>query len=170
MARFSFLLLAASALLAIAAPVPRQTAFKLQDYNDFQISDQVAGDAEAHANAVFVDVFQGVDLATIDSATVDNIETMRSQAEDAETEAFNPAIAAATGAEADALQVGKIQNKVLKLTGITQKIKIQIAQATAAGDDTADLESKLAEEQKKLDTNIATDKASAGATSKGVTL
>ena len=41
----------------------------------------------------------------------------------------------------------------------------QIAQA---GGDTADLEDKLAEEQKKLDTNIATDKKSAGATSQSV--
>lgn len=44
----------------------------------------------------------------------------------------------------------------------------KIAQAQAAGDDTADLESKLDEEQTKLDKNIATDKASAGETSTGV--
>ena len=44
----------------------------------------------------------------------------------------------------------------------------KIAQVQASGDDTSDLESQLSDEQKKLDTNIATDKASAGATSKGV--
>ncbi|KAI4517924.1 hypothetical protein K525DRAFT_209804, partial [Schizophyllum commune Loenen D] len=130
-----------------------------RSYADFQISDGVAGDAEAEANAVFVDPFDGVDLAS------DNIQTMREAAEDAETEKFNSAIEAASGDEADALQVGKIKNKVLKLTGEVQALKIKIAQA---GGDTADLEDKLAEEQKKLDTNIATDKKSAGATSQSV--
>lgn len=51
---------------------------------------------------------------------------MRQAAEAAEVDQFNPAIAAATGAEADALQVGKIQNKVLKLTGFIQKANIQV--------------------------------------------
>ncbi|KAL1718780.1 hypothetical protein EV715DRAFT_252306 [Schizophyllum commune] len=140
-------------------------SFQLLDYADFQISDGVAGDAEAEANAVFVDPFDGVDLASVDETTLDNIQTMREAAEDAETEKFNSAIEAASGDEADALQVGKIKNKVLKLTGEVQALKIKIAQA---GGDTADLEDKLAEEQKKLDTNIATDKKSAGATSQSV--
>ncbi|KAL1748595.1 hypothetical protein HDZ31DRAFT_29199, partial [Schizophyllum fasciatum] len=128
-------------------------------YADFQISDGVAGDAEAEANAVFVDPFDGVDLAT------KNIQTMREAAEDAETEQFNKAIKSASGDAADALKVGKIKNKVLKLTGEVQAIKIKMAQADG---DTADLKKKLAEEQKKLDTNIATDKKSAGATSQSV--
>lgn len=51
---------------------------------------------------------------------------MRKAAENAETELFNPAIDAASGAEADALQVGKIKNKVLKLTGEVQVIKIKV--------------------------------------------
>ena len=45
---------------------------------------------------------------------------------------------------------------------------MQIAQAKASGDDTSDLESKLAEEQTKLTNNIKTDKAAAGQDSKGV--
>ncbi|TRM69715.1 hypothetical protein BD626DRAFT_563444 [Schizophyllum amplum] len=143
-------------------------SFTLLDYADFQISDGVAGDAEAEANAVFVDPFANVDLATIDDQTVDDIQTMREAAEDAETDQFNPEIESASGDDADALQVGKIKNKVLKLTGETMVLKIKIAQAEAAGDDTSDLESKLAEEQKKLDTNIATDQKSAGATSQSV--
>lgn len=138
---------------------------------------------------------------------------MREAAEDAETDQFNPAIAAASGADgeaphflcsssspltldatssADALQVGKIKNKVLKLTGEVQALNIQLAQAQAAGKDTSDIESKISEEQyvpsrffsmymsmtisdatfssfrTKLTTNIATDKASAGQPSKGV--
>ncbi|KAF8908795.1 hypothetical protein CPB85DRAFT_1222522 [Mucidula mucida] len=132
-------------------------------YADFQISDGVAGDAEAEANAVFVTPFAGVDLATLDDS--DDIETMRQAAEAAETDDFNPAIDAASGDAADALQVGKIKNKVLKLTGEVQVLNIK---AAAAGDDTSSLEDKLAAEQKKLDTNIATDKASAGATSQSV--
>lgn len=47
-------------------------------------------------------------------------------------------------------------------------MSFQIAKAEAAGDDTASLTSKLAVEQKKLDTNIATDKKNAGKPSKGV--
>lgn len=45
---------------------------------------------------------------------------------------------------------------------------MKIAQAKAKGDDTSDLESDLADEQKKLSTNIATDKSNAGKPSKGV--
>jgi hypothetical protein len=47
---------------------------------------------------------------------------------------------------AAALQVGKIKNKVLKLTGEVQQIKIKIAQAAAAGESTASLETSLATE------------------------
>lgn len=156
--------------LVRAAPValmPR--AFELLDYADFQISDGVAGNASAEANAVFVDPFANVDLATVDSQTLDNMQTMREAAESAETEGFDPAIAAASGATADALQVGKIKNKVLKLTGEVQVLNIKIAQAQAAGDDTSDLEDSLAEEQTKLNTNIATDEKSAGQTSQSFT-
>ncbi|KAI0353662.1 hypothetical protein OH77DRAFT_1406415 [Trametes cingulata] len=159
--------------LVAAAPIrfPKvsKRAFTLQDYADFQISDGTAGNAEAEANAVFVDPFNGVDLATVDDATLDAVKTMREAAEDAETEQFNPAIEAASGDEADALQNGKIKNKVLKLTGEVQALNIQIAQAKASGDDTSDLEDKLKEEQTKLTKNIATDKKAAGQPSKGVT-
>ncbi len=75
------------------------------------------------------------------------MNTMREAAEDAETSLFNPAIAAASGAAADALQNGKIANKVLKLTGEVQVLNIKIAKAQASGADTADLESDLATEQ-----------------------
>lgn len=167
---------AVAALTSVhAAPIrARQTVtqtadnFKALDYAQFQISGGVAGNAAAEANAVFVDPFANTDLSTISDTVRDAIETMREAAESTETDQFNPAIDAATGAEKDALQVGKIKNKVLKLTGEVQVLNIKIAQAQASGDDTSDLESQLAEEQKKLDTNIATDKASAGQTSQGV--
>lgn len=58
------------------------------------------------------------DLANVDPADAAIIKAARTTAEDAEVNAggFNDAIAAASGADADALQVGKIKNKVLKLS------------------------------------------------------
>ena len=102
-------------------------------YAAFQISDGTAGDAEAKANAVFVDPFAGVDLATVDKTTLAAVKTMREAAEDAETSLFNPAIAAASGAAATALQNGKIQNKVLKLTGEVQTINIEVCLCICLG-------------------------------------
>lgn len=52
-------------------------------------------------------------------------------------------------------QNGKIKNKVLKLMATVIKLQAQQAQ----GDDVAE---KLAEETKKLDTNVALDTAAAG--------
>ncbi|KAF9820787.1 hypothetical protein IEO21_01230 [Rhodonia placenta] len=144
-------------------------SFANQAYADFQISDGVAGNAQAEANAVFVDPFNGVDLSTVDSDTVETINTMREAAESAETDDFDPQIDAASGDAATALQNGKIKNKVLKLTGEVQALNIKIAVAQASGSDTSDLESQLATEQKKLTTNIATDTKNAGQTSQGVT-
>ncbi|RDX46288.1 hypothetical protein OH76DRAFT_1420332 [Lentinus brumalis] len=180
MVRLASIIFLALGGLAVAAPIRiNRRAFQLLDehasdmklfsYADFQISDGTAGNAKAKANAVFVDPFAGVDLATVDDDTLDAVKTMREAAEDAETEQFNPAIDAASGAEADALQNGKIQNKVLKLTGEIQALNIQIAQAKASGDDTSDLEDKVAEEQTKLNSNIKLDTAAAGQASKGVT-
>ncbi|KAI0799737.1 hypothetical protein BC629DRAFT_1581402 [Irpex lacteus] len=167
LALFTFFF-AALVSLVFSAPVVRRAAFKELDYADFQISDNVAGNAEALSNAVFVDPFAGQDLATVDSATLEAVQNMREAAESAETDKFNPEIEAASGADADALSVGKIQNKVLKLTGEVQALNIQLAQAKAAGKDTSSIESKITEEQTKLTKNIATDKKNAGKTSHGV--
>ncbi|KAJ6605073.1 hypothetical protein B0H10DRAFT_1922793, partial [Mycena sp. CBHHK59/15] len=177
MGRFSLLAVLIPALASVvgAAPIPesrrsllpRAFSFALQSYDQFQISDGVAGNAQAEANAVFVDPFPA-DLTTVDATSLANLGTMREAAEDAETSEFNPQIAAASGATAAALQVGKIKNKVLKLTGEVQQIKIKIAQAAAAGDDTSSLEADLATEQTKLTTNIALDVKSNGAASQSV--
>ena len=94
-----------------------------------------------------MDPFDGVDLSTLDDSVAENMNTMREAAESAETDDFDPQIDAASGAEADALQNGKIANKVLKLTGEVQVLNIKIAKAKAAGEDTSDLESSLADEQ-----------------------
>ncbi|KAF9260378.1 hypothetical protein L218DRAFT_932714 [Marasmius fiardii PR-910] len=148
--------------------VPRQIAFKELPYAQFQISDGTAGQAESKAKAVCVDPFAGQDLATVDSASLKALKNMRSAAESAETELFNPAIEAASGAEAEALQNGKIQNKVLKLTCLAQVRSIDLAQAQAKGEDTADIQAKLTDSQTKLAKNIATDVQNAGAPSKGI--
>ncbi len=71
-------------------------------------------------------------------------------------------------ATATALQNGKIKNKVLKLTAEVQGLNIKLAKAQAAGSDTSSIESKIAAEQKKLTTNIATDTKNAGQASQGV--
>ncbi|KAF5376086.1 hypothetical protein D9615_007730 [Tricholomella constricta] len=158
-------LVAASTGNAAAAVVD---GFQLLNYADFQISGGVAGNAAAEANAIFVDPFDDVDLAILDDQIAKDMETMRKAAEAAETGDFNPAIAAASGAEATALQVGKIKNKVLKLTAFCQVLNIKIAKAKAAGKDSADLEAKLASQQTKLNSNIATDQKSAGAVSQAI--
>lgn len=80
---------------------------------------------------------------------------------EAEKNAFNPAIAAATGAEKAALEAGKTKNKVLKLMATKLELEIEAAQ----GKDTS---AKLAAELKKLNNNIATDAARAGQASTAV--
>jgi len=153
--------------LVTGAPLSKR-AFELQSYASFQISDGVGGTAQSEANAVFVDPFAGVDLATVSSTDLSNVQTMREAAESAETDQFNPQIDAASGDEQDALEVGKIKNKVLKLTGEVQALNIKLAQQKAKGEDTSDTESSIQEEQTKLTTNIKLDQANAGKTSQGV--
>ncbi|KAF8604759.1 hypothetical protein BDV93DRAFT_491506 [Ceratobasidium sp. AG-I] len=173
--RFAAVISLALAAFVAARPVPYRAeqglakrAFTEQAYADFQISDGTTGDAQAKANAVFVDPFKGQDLATVTAAELTAVQNMREAAEAAETDEFNPQIKAASGAAATALTNGKIQNKVLKLTGEVQALQIKIAQGKAAGKDTSASETSLAAEQKKLNTNIATDTKNAGQASKGV--
>ncbi|KAI0158340.1 small secreted protein [Xylariaceae sp. FL1272] len=146
--RFTLALIAASAAFTQAA------VFSQQTYNDLSISGGTAGNAAEEAAALFSDLDQN-DLENVDQADIDFLNSVNQIANDAETEAFNPAIEAADGDEADALQRGKIKNKVLKLTAAVLKLQIQQAQ----GEDVAD---DLEEEQTKLDGNIATDEDSAG--------
>lgn len=168
--------LAASALaLPLAAPAvdtnlpvysppkeKRAAVLKASNYADFQVSDGVGGNALAEVQAKFP--VDETNLAAVDAGDLAIIKAARVTAEDAETETggFNDAIAAASGTAADALDVGKIKNKVLKLK--LEVLSLQIDQAQGGKDNTA----KIAAEQKKLDTNIATDKKSAGATSQSV--
>jgi len=178
MARFALIALFGSLLASIAsaAPVPSRveladrasTTFVEQAYSAFQISNGVGGTAADQANAIFVTPFANVDLTTISEDTIEAINTMREAAEDAETEQFDPQIDAASATTAAALQVGKIKNKVLKLTAEIEDINIKIAQAQASGSDTSSLQADLASETTKLNSNLALDKANAGKTSQGV--
>ncbi|KAF3044096.1 hypothetical protein E8E12_009503 [Didymella heteroderae] len=123
-------------------------------YDAISISGGQAGNAEAEALAVF----SALDLnnpGNIDAADIDFLGQVNDVANDAETDAFNPAIEAATGAEADALAAGKTKNKVLKLMAT----KIELEAKQAQGEDVA---AKLEEELKKLNNNIAADTKNAG--------
>ncbi|KAH7418407.1 hypothetical protein BKA64DRAFT_635533 [Cadophora sp. MPI-SDFR-AT-0126] len=122
-------------------------------YNDFQISGPTAGDAETKANALFANIDMN-NLAAVSANDLKVIKGIHDAAEDAEVQAFNPAIAAASGDAATALQNGKIENKVLKLTAEVLGIQVEAAQ----GGDGSD----LAAEQKKLANNIKLDTAAAG--------
>ncbi|KAF2845500.1 hypothetical protein T440DRAFT_265751 [Plenodomus tracheiphilus IPT5] len=158
--RFQSITILSLAALAIAAPMKRQSGPVLADttYNEISIAGGVAGDAEAEALAKF----SALDLQNpenIDPADITFLGEVNNVANDAEKEAFNPAVEAATGDEADQIQNGKIKNKVLKLMAT----KIQLQAKQAQGDDS--VAEKLADETKKLNNNIATDKKNAGQTS-----
>ncbi|KAJ4354310.1 uncharacterized protein N0V89_006044 [Didymosphaeria variabile] len=147
---------------AIAAPagLRKRGVLTAQSYADFQVSDGVAGNALAEVQAKFP--IDTSDLANVDAADAKIISDARETAESAETDAFNPAIEAASGDAATALTNGKIKNKVLKLQ--LEVLDLQISAAQSGDDNSA----KIAEEQKKLDTNIATDKKNAGQASQSV--
>ncbi|RKF60596.1 putative small secreted protein [Golovinomyces cichoracearum] len=131
-----------------------------QKYNDFQISDGVAGKAEEEATALFKDINRD-NLAATSEEDLKRIKAVHDVAEDAEVEAFNPAVKSATGPDAEAIQAGKIKNKVLKLEATVLGLQIE----EAKGKNVAD---KLAVEEKKLKKNISLDAEKAGQPSKGV--
>ncbi|KAF4463134.1 small secreted [Fusarium albosuccineum] len=141
------------AATALAVPLSKRAVFSTQTYDDLSISGGTAGNAQQEA----LDKLSGLpdDLSTVEEADLDFLNSVNQIANDAETDAFNPAIEAATGEEADALQRGKIKNKVLKLTATILKLEAQQAQ----GEDVAD---KLEEENTKLQNNISQDEEAAG--------
>ena len=132
----------------------QQGSFTQQSYGDISISGGVAGNAEAEA----LQVFSALDMNNLAAATeadIDFLKSVNSICNDAETDAFNPAIEAADGEEADALQRGKIKNKVLKLGATMIRLMIEQAQ----GEDVAD---DIEKELKKLNNNIQQDEDEAG--------
>ncbi|KAB5523115.1 hypothetical protein GE09DRAFT_491976 [Coniochaeta sp. 2T2.1] len=149
---------AAFAALSLAAPTPldKRAVFKTTTYDALSISGGVAGNGEQEA----LDVLAGLptDLAKVEKADLDFLNSVNQIANKAEVQAFNPAIEEATGTALTGLENGKRKNKILKLTATVLKLQAQQAQ----GQDVAE---KLAAEQKKLDKNIAADVAAAGQTS-----
>lgn len=154
-----------------AEPVARrQSAFDFPElpYSQFQISSTPGGIAAQEAAAQFLTPFNGVDLATVPAAVEAALANMREAAEAAELDLFNPQIDAASGAEAAALEVGKVKNKVLKHTIFLQLFNIRLAKAQAEGKDTSKIQTDIADRQKKLATNTALDQANRGKASKSV--
>ena len=117
---------------------------------DKQSHPRLAGRITGHVRAVLSETLDGNEHQHELS-----IPVWADVANDAETDAYNVAIAAATGDAKVALQNAKIQNKVLKLEATVLQLTIQAAQ----GKNTA---AKLAAETKKLQNNIALDKKAAG--------
>jgi hypothetical protein len=152
---FSLLTTLAMAAFAAASPIQiqRRAVFAPSTFNQLSISGGVAGNAQQEALQKLAGLPS--DLSTVEKADLDFLNSVNQICNDAEKEAFNTAIKAASGEAADALQRAKIKNKVLKLTATVLKLQAQAAQ----GQDVAE---KLATEQKKLNNNIATDKANAG--------
>ncbi|KAF2122346.1 hypothetical protein BDV96DRAFT_609256 [Lophiotrema nucula] len=152
-------LLATALAAPTAKPHKRAGVLTAQSYAQFQVSDGVAGNALAEVNAKFP--IDTSDLANVDPGDAQIISDARQVAESAETDAFNPAIDAASGDAATALQNGKIKNKVLKLQ--LEVLDLMISQAQ--GDDN---QSKIDQETTKLNNNIALDKKAAGQASQSV--
>ncbi|KAF1839380.1 hypothetical protein BDW02DRAFT_585053 [Decorospora gaudefroyi] len=143
------------ATLAIAAPTPSKRGVLADtNFNAISIAGGRAGNAEAEALAVF----SALDLQNpqnIDQADLTFLNSVNQVANQAEKQAFNPAVEAANGVQADQIQNGKIKNKVLKLEATVIKLMAQQAQGQ-------DVTERLAEETKKLNTNIGLDQAAAG--------
>jgi hypothetical protein len=96
------------AALSVALPASLQTrqagVLKATTFNDISIAGGQAGNAEQEA----ADAFSALDLndlANVSKADLDFLNEVNQVANDAEKEAFNPAVEAATGTAADAAQV-----------------------------------------------------------------
>lgn len=162
--RFSSTILSLSLLgLVFSSPMLKKKAaasvLTASTYNNIQISSGTAGTAETEANALFANIDMN-NLAGVSAADLKIIKGTHDAAENAEVQAFNPAIAAASGDAATALQNGKIKNKVLKLTAEVLGIQVDVAQGGSGSD--------LAAEQTKLANNIKLDTAAAGQASTAV--
>lgn len=91
---------------ANAAVLHKRQVFSTSTYDDISISGGVAGNAAQEA----LKKLGGLpsDLSTVTEEDLDFLDNVNSICNDAETEAFNVAIDAASGEEADALQVRKL--------------------------------------------------------------
>jgi hypothetical protein len=105
---FQSLTLLSLAALSVALPASLQTrqagVLQATTFNDISIAGGVAGNAEAEAAAAF-SALNLNDLTSISKADQDFLDTVNQVANDAEKGAFNPAVEAASGDEAAAIQV-----------------------------------------------------------------
>ncbi|OBT39872.1 hypothetical protein VE00_09713 [Pseudogymnoascus sp. WSF 3629] len=157
----STIALYATLFFTISALPLSSRALTSQAYNDLSISAGQAGDAQAEATAK-IGIDPASDLASVSKADLEIVKGIHDVANAAEVGAFNPAVAAATGAAKVAIQNGKIKNKVLKLSAAVLALQIQEAQGDSS------VASKLAAEQKKLTNNIGLDTKAAGQASTAV--
>lgn len=110
---FQSLTIVSLAALSVALPAPHRRSLKARQngpvladttFNDISIAGGQAGNAEAEALAVFA----ALDLenpGNIDPADIEFLGEVNNVANDAEVQAFNTALEAATGDEADQIQV-----------------------------------------------------------------
>ncbi|KAF4830734.1 hypothetical protein CGCTS75_v005647 [Colletotrichum tropicale] len=155
------LLLSAAVSLAAALPTTSQVDAALdkralvdRTYAEIQISDGVAGNAADEAKAKFP-----VDPATASAADLQVVKKAAQLVGDAENLAFVPA-----NDKSQEASNGFIKNKVLKNYLGLLSLQIQKAQ----GANVANIDTRIAGEQTKLDKNTNTDKQHAGQASKGV--
>ncbi|KAI8185348.1 hypothetical protein K4K51_011756 [Colletotrichum sp. SAR 10_75] len=155
------LLLSAAVSLAAALPTASQVDAALdkralvdRTYAEIQISDGVAGNAADEAKAKFP-----VDPTTASAADLQVVKKAAQLVGDAENLAFVPA-----NDKSQEASNGFIKNKVLKNYLGLLSLQIQKAQ----GANVANIDTRIAGEQTKLDKNTNTDKQHAGQASKGV--
>lgn len=89
------------------------SVLKASTYNDIQISGGTAGTAQDEANALF----SAIDMNNLAGVSADDLAIIKGThdaAEDAETSAFDPAVDAATGTAATALQVRSLPAVLIK--------------------------------------------------------
>ncbi|OAV95922.1 hypothetical protein PTTG_04753 [Puccinia triticina 1-1 BBBD Race 1] len=134
--------------------------FPFKKYEEFQISDGIAGHSLEKARKVFVEPFNGVDLSEITQNDLNNLITMARAATDNELH-FNEAIKESwrdQKASQCTLSAGKTANKILKLVGSIQVIEIHNKLNLKQGSP----EGKLKELKDKLQKNIKLDHHYAG--------
>jgi hypothetical protein len=87
-----------------SSSISKRAVFTTSTYDELSISGGTAGGAAQAALAKLSGL--PADLTTVERADLDFLDSVNSICNDAETDAFNPAIEAASGDAADALQVG----------------------------------------------------------------
>ncbi|WAQ84168.1 hypothetical protein PtA15_4A620 [Puccinia triticina] len=136
--------------------------FPFKEYKDFQISDGTAGHSLENAQKVFVDPFNNIDLKDITQTDLNNLVSMSRTAVERESD-FITAQSETGGSKKNGdprLAAGLIANKVLKLVGELQVIKLH----QKLNLHQKDPKGRLIEHQTKLTKNTKLDRANAGKT------